>query len=52
MEKDALIGGILAFVSAWVAILLMMKWLRHASFLPFVLYRLALGALLLFIAYA
>ena len=52
LEKDALIGGILAFVSAWVAILLMMKWLRHASFLPFVLYRLALGALLLFIAYA
>ena len=52
LEKDALIGGLLAFASAWIAILLMMKWLRHASFLPFVIYRLALGALLLMMAYA
>lgn len=52
LERDALIGGVLAFASAWVAILLMMRWLRHASFLPFVIYRLGLGALLLFLAYA
>ncbi len=52
LEHDALIGTGLAFISAWLAIILMMKWLRHASFLPFILYRLALGALLLFLAYA
>jgi len=48
---DALIGGALAFASAWVAILLMMRWLSRASFLPFVIYRLALGGLLLILAY-
>lgn len=52
LEHDALIGAALAFVSAWLAILLMMRWLKHASFLPFVIYRLALGAVLLFLAYA
>ena len=52
LERDALIGAALAFVSAWLAILLMMRWLARASFLPFVIYRLGLGALLLFLAYA
>ena len=52
LGQDALVGGALAFVSAWFAILLMMRWLKHATFTPFVLYRLALGALLLFAAYA
>jgi undecaprenyl-diphosphatase len=52
LEHDALIGGVLAFASAWVAILLMMRWLKHASFRPFVIYRVLLGALLLFLAYA
>ncbi|HKK31856.1 MAG TPA: undecaprenyl-diphosphate phosphatase, partial [Alphaproteobacteria bacterium] len=52
LEHDALIGGLLAFGSAWLAILLMMRWLKHATFLPFVIYRLALGAVLLFMAYA
>jgi len=52
LEIDALIGAALAFVSAWLAILLMMRWLARASFLPFVIYRIALGLLLLAIAYA
>jgi undecaprenyl-diphosphatase len=52
LERDAMIGGLLAFASAWLAILLMMRWLARASFLPFVLYRLALGLLLLGLAYA
>ncbi len=52
LELDALIGAGLAFVSAWLAIILMMRWLASATFLPFVLYRLALGAVLLAIAYA
>ncbi|MCA8926467.1 MAG: undecaprenyl-diphosphate phosphatase [Alphaproteobacteria bacterium] len=52
LEYDALVGMVLSFVSAWVAILLMMRWLARASFLPFVLYRIALGLVLLAIAYA
>ena len=48
---DALIGGVMAFVAAYVAIFLMMRWLRHASFMPFVVYRVALGLVLLWIAY-
>ncbi len=45
------VAGALAFVSAIIAIVLLMRWLRRASFTPFVLYRLALGAGLLWIAY-
>lgn len=41
----------LGFVSALAAIALMMSWLRRASFTPFVLYRIALGALLLAVAH-
>lgn len=51
LEIDALIGAGLAFVSAWLAILLMMRWLARASFLPFVVYRIALGLVLLAFAY-
>lgn len=40
-----------AFVSALAAIALMMAWLRRATFLPFVVYRVALGGTLLLIAY-
>ena len=49
---DAAIAAGLAFVSALIAIALMMSWLRRASFLPFVLYRLALGGLILWWVYA
>jgi len=42
----------LAFLSALAAIGLLMRWLKRASFTPFVLYRLALGAVLLWIAYS
>jgi undecaprenyl-diphosphatase len=51
LTRDALVGGALAFVSALVAIILMMRWLRHASFTPFVVYRVALGLVLLAVAY-
>jgi len=47
----ALTGAGLAFVSAFVAIVLMMAWLRRASFTPFVLYRLVLGGVLLAYSY-
>jgi len=47
LTTDALVGGGFAFVSAWVAIALMMRWLRDASYTPFVIYRILLGLLLL-----
>ena len=41
----------LAFVSALIAIALMMAWLKRASFTPFVIYRILLGGLLLAVSY-
>jgi len=51
LNADAVLGGVLAFFAAWVAITLMMQWLRRASYTPFVVYRLALGLLLLVLIY-
>jgi undecaprenyl-diphosphatase len=51
LTMDALIGAGLAFASALIAIALMMRWLRRASFTPFVIYRLLLGAALLALVY-
>jgi undecaprenyl-diphosphatase len=47
----AIIAATLAATTAWLAIGAMMAWLARASFTPFVLYRIALGALLLGWAY-
>ncbi len=47
MTRAALIAAAMAFVSAIVAIWLMMAWLRRATFTPFVVYRVALGLALL-----
>lgn len=47
VTTDALIGGAMAFVSALVAISLMMGWLRTRSYTPFVIYRVVLGVALL-----
>ncbi len=47
----AVIAALLAFVSALVVIVLMMKWLRHASFMPFAVYRVVLGVVLLGLIY-
>ena len=44
---DALVAGGLSLVTALLAILAMMGWLRRASFLPFVIYRILLGCGLL-----
>lgn len=51
LGHQAVIGAGLAFGMALVAILLMMGWLKRASFTPFVIYRLLLGAVLLWIVY-
>lgn len=47
----ALVAAVLAFVAALASIELMLRWLRRASYTPFVLYRLALGAGLLWWSY-
>ncbi|WP_274423604.1 undecaprenyl-diphosphate phosphatase [Chelativorans sp. YIM 93263] len=51
LTADAVLGGALAFVTAWIAIALMMRWLRNASYAPFVVYRLVLGIVLLALVY-
>lgn len=50
--RDAVIAGALSAVAAFVAIAFMMALLRRVSMLPFVVYRLALGIVLLWFAYA
>jgi undecaprenyl-diphosphatase len=50
--SDAFITAGLAFLCAIVAISMMMAWLRHASFTPFVIYRVILGGGLLWWVYA
>lgn len=44
---DALLAAAIAFVFALLAIDLMLRWLQRAGFTPFVVYRIALGAVLL-----
>jgi undecaprenyl-diphosphatase len=51
LQASSVVAAALAFVSAFVAILAMMGWLRRASFTPFVVYRLIVGAAILWIAY-
>lgn len=47
LEFDAILAGVLAFLAALASIALLMRWLRRATYMPFVVYRLALGVLLL-----
>lgn len=51
LTESALIAAGLSFVSALIALALMMAWLKRASFTPFVIYRLILGVVLLAVAY-
>lgn len=51
LTNDALFAAGLAFVSALVAIAVMMAWLKRASFTPFCIYRFLLGGGLLYVAY-
>jgi undecaprenyl-diphosphatase len=43
LTSDALIALAISFVTTLVAVTLMMKWLRRASFTPFVVYRIFLA---------
>ena len=49
--RDLAIGAVLAFGAALIALKLMMQLLNSFSFTPYVIYRLILGAVLLWIAY-
>ena len=50
--RDGLIAAAFAFVAALGALHFMMRLLRAVSFTPYVIYRIALGAVLLFVAYS
>jgi undecaprenyl-diphosphatase len=52
LTGSALLVAAIAFVTALIALAAMMAWLRRASFTPFVIYRLLLGAGLLAWLYA
>ncbi|MDX1581900.1 MAG: undecaprenyl-diphosphate phosphatase, partial [Alphaproteobacteria bacterium] len=49
---DALVAALLAFAAAYVAITLFLRWVRHASLTPFVIYRVVLGLVLIGISWA
>ena len=49
---DAAITAMLAFVAALAALVVMMRMLQTWSMTPFVVYRLILGGVLLWVAYA
>jgi undecaprenyl-diphosphatase len=49
--QDALLSGITAFVIGFLAISIMMKWLKKFSFTPFVVYRVILGFIILAIVF-
>lgn len=51
LAADAFVAAALAFVSALIAIAVMMAWLKRASFMPFVVYRIVLGVILLAFSY-
>lgn len=44
---DALIAAAVSFITAWLSIAIMMKWLEKSSFTPFAIYRIILGIVLL-----
>ena len=49
--RDSAIAAVIAFFAAWAALAFMMKLLQHVSFTPYVVYRLVLGSILLWVAY-
>lgn len=50
--RDSGLAALFAFVSALLALSVMMRLLRSVSFTPYVIYRVVLGAVLLVIAYS
>ena len=52
LGRDLLIATVLAFAAGLAALALMIRLLRTVSYTPYVIYRLVLGSVLLWIAYA
>lgn len=52
LGMDAIIAAFLAFLSGWIAIAVMMEWLKRATFTPFAIYRIILGIGLLGLIYS
>ena len=52
LGQDVIIAVILSFIAGWISIWAMMKWLAHASFKPFAVYRIILGVALLGLTYS
>lgn len=52
MARDGAIAAVIAFFAALLALSLMMRLLRSVSFTPYVIYRVALGIVLLIYAYS
>jgi undecaprenyl-diphosphatase len=50
--RDGVLAAALAFVSALLALAVMMRLSRRITFTPYVIYRIALGLVLLWVAYA
>ena len=50
-SPDIMMAAGLAFLTGLFAILILMAWLRRASFAPFVIYRIALGSFILAVSY-
>jgi len=46
------IGGITAFISGWLAVAGLLRFVQRRSFAPFVVYRIILGIVVLAIAYS
>jgi undecaprenyl-diphosphatase len=51
LTSDAMVAAGLAFITALIAIAVLMAWLKRASFTPFVIYRIILGCGLLGLSY-
>ena len=52
LARDGAIAAAFAFVAAFLALAIMMRLLRSISFTPYVIYRIVLGLILLWIAYS
>ncbi len=51
VTTQAIMAAGMAFIAALIAIAIMMSWLRRSTYAPFVLYRIALGVVILAVAY-
>jgi undecaprenyl-diphosphatase len=49
LQANVLIAAAFAFVAAFVSILAMMRWLQRQSYTPFVIYRIVVGAAILWL---